>query len=64
MKKLLTPIYEKVGGLSIKDASKLDSIKFQVLITSWSCKYGVGECVEEAIELFKRYQENPDSSDV
>lgn len=64
MKKLLTPIYEKMGGLSIKDTYKLDSIKFQSLITSWSCKYGVGKCVEEAIELFERYQQNPDSSDV
>lgn len=64
MRKLLTPIYERIGGLSIRDASNLDSIKFQSLITSWSCKYGVGNCVKDAIELFKKYQGNPESRDM
>lgn len=62
MKKLLTPIYENIGGFSVKKSEKLDAIKFQVLVTSWACKYGVGECVEEAINLFKQYKDDPESN--
>lgn len=62
MKALLTPIYEKLGGLNLsKDKNgKLDSIKHQVLIVSWACKFEVASCVSDATAQLEDWQNNPE----
>ncbi|KAJ8968398.1 hypothetical protein NQ317_007791 [Molorchus minor] len=64
MKKILTPIYEKVGGLAIpkSNTDKLDSIKLQVLVASKACKFEVANCIAHSQSLFKQFQENPNAT--
>ncbi|KAL1491457.1 hypothetical protein ABEB36_012054 [Hypothenemus hampei] len=68
MKTLLTPMYEKLGGLKMiqneANSDKLDKIKFQSLIANRSCKYGVEKCIDDATTLFKQWQENPESNTI
>lgn len=53
---VLEPIYAKVGGISEPAASsRLDSVKHQSLICGWSCRFGVGDCVEKAVEIFAQW---------
>lgn len=61
MKKLLTPIYEHVGGFEIRTKAKndLENVKHQVMITSWACKFEVGSCIQNGKELFKEWQAKP-----
>lgn len=61
MKNLLTPIYEKVGGLRLKQntGGKLDVVKHQVLIVSWACSFEVGNCVKDARSLFENFKNSP-----
>nr|XP_023023668.1 aminopeptidase N-like isoform X1 [Leptinotarsa decemlineata] len=66
MRQLLTPIYEKVGGLEIptSSADKLDSIKLQVLIASKACKFEVANCIAHSQNLFKKLKENPRETNI
>lgn len=66
MQKLLSPIYEKVGGLVIpaSSADKLDSIKLQVLVTSKACKFEVANCITHSQNLFKEFSRNPNATDL
>lgn len=59
-------MYEKVGGLSLQSdtSDRLDIVKRQTLIVSWSCKYDVANCVSAAKELFERFQEYPEDTEV
>lgn len=59
-------MYEKVGGLSLQSdtSDRLDIVKRQTLIVSWSCKYDVANCVSGAKELFERFQEYPEDTEV
>ncbi|XP_060526595.1 aminopeptidase N-like [Cylas formicarius] len=62
MRKLLTPIYEKTGGLDVtkeERSDKLDKIKLQVLSASKACKFEVAGCVNDAVRLFKMWQDSP-----
>lgn len=53
---VLEPIYAKVGGISEPaSSSRLDSVKHQSLICGWSCRFGVGDCVEKAVEIFAQW---------
>ena len=53
---ILEPIYEKVGGISEPaESSRLDSVKHQSMICGWSCRFGVGDCVEKSVEIFARW---------
>ena len=53
---ILEPIYEKVGGISTPaESSRLDAVKHQVMICSWACKFGVGDCEEKSVEMFARW---------
>ncbi|XP_057659447.1 aminopeptidase N-like [Diorhabda carinulata] len=55
MKRLLTPMYEKVDGFEVmNDPDKLDSIKLQALIVSRACLFEVPKCVTKAKELFNK----------
>lgn len=61
VKTLLVPIFEKFNKLT--DIPKdFEEIKFKNLITSWACKTDVGDCTEQALDLFKRWKtdSNPD----
>lgn len=65
MKTLLAPMYEKMGGLEMTNDEgfdKLDKIKFQVSIASRSCKYGVEKCIDDAQDLFEKWQKTPNDS--
>ncbi|CAG9766839.1 unnamed protein product [Ceutorhynchus assimilis] len=62
MRSLIAPMYEKMAGLVMshdEEFDKLDKIKFQVMIASRSCKYGVEKCIEDSKSLFKKWQEAP-----
>lgn len=61
MKNLLTPIYQKVGGLTSKEntGDKLDVVKQQVLIVSWACSFEVGNCVTDAKNSFEKLKAAP-----
>lgn len=63
MRKILTPIYEKIGGLQLPNFVDLplDRIRHQVLITTWGCKFEVGNCTSEAVKMFKDFQRNPEN---
>lgn len=53
---VLEPIYERVGGISEPaQSSRLDTVKHQSMICGWSCRFGVGDCVEKAVEVFARW---------
>lgn len=53
---ILEPIYEKVGGISEPaESSRLDTVKHQTMICGWSCRFGVGNCVEKSVEIFARW---------
>ncbi|XP_050303200.1 aminopeptidase N-like [Anthonomus grandis grandis] len=62
MKALLAPMYKRIGGLEMNpdQAEKLDKVKMQTRIAGKSCRYGVQECVDDALTLFKKLQANPD----
>ena len=63
VQQILIPIYERLGGLDGEVMSeRLDAVKHKVLITAWSCRFTVGDCVEKAIDMFKAFMavENPD----
>lgn len=66
MKNLLTPIYERVGGLNIPTsrADKLDSIKLQMLVSSKACRFEVANCITESQNMFKRLKENPEDENM
>lgn len=63
LQNLLTPIFEKIGKMT--DVPKLyEDIKHKYLITSWACRLEVGNCVEQASDLFKKWraEEDPDTN--
>ncbi|CAG9861266.1 unnamed protein product [Phyllotreta striolata] len=64
MKHLLTPIYEKIGGLeaTVTNPEKLDSIKLQQLIVSRACLFGVSNCIMHAKNYFRMLQDNPNQN--
>ncbi|KAF2900752.1 hypothetical protein ILUMI_05436 [Ignelater luminosus] len=71
MKKLLTPIYERIGGFKIgkTDKNDLEAAKHQKTITMQACTFEVGSCVEDAKEMFRSWQaksstENPIPNDL
>lgn len=62
MKKLLTPVYEKLGRLQMprqEDSDKLDKIRFHVAVAAKSCKFGVESCISDSKELFKKLESSP-----
>lgn len=64
MKKILTPIYGKLGGLNAerKETDGADVVKHKVQIGGFACRYGVGDCVEKAVGYFREWMlsERPD----
>lgn len=63
MRKLLSPIYNKIGGfeVSASKSDKLDAVKHQVLINNWACRLEVPNCIADALGLFKKYQKDPEN---
>ncbi|XP_046393801.1 aminopeptidase N-like [Ischnura elegans] len=59
MKKLLTPIYEEVSTVD-PDDNLLFDVKQRQQIIGWSCTYEVGDCVEQAITAYKKWQNETD----
>ncbi|XP_063629693.1 aminopeptidase N-like isoform X1 [Cydia splendana] len=58
MRGLVSENYERAGGLSKKailNGDQLNSVKLQVLTSSWACRMKVPGCEENAIELFQRW---------
>lgn len=63
MRKLLRPMYKKVGGFEEpKDDVRLDQIKMQRMITAWSCAFEIEECINNVRDLFKKYQMNSENN--
>ncbi|KAF5299259.1 hypothetical protein FQA39_LY02432 [Lamprigera yunnana] len=60
MKKLLMPIYQKVGDFQMPhEKNMLEAARFKTMIIVWSCDFKVGDCVAKANSLFQQWQENP-----
>lgn len=66
MRNLLSPIYEKVGGLVLRKNTqdKLDAVKHQVQITARACRYNVANCVSDAQKIFEHFQINPKNKEI
>lgn len=66
MNQLLTPIYEKAGGLEIPGfrSDQLDYIKLQVLVASKACRFEVANCVTQSQNLFNKLRSNPKAGNV
>lgn len=63
MRKILTPIYKKIGGFEATSNEEVsDKLKLKRLITSSACDYEVEDCVKDAKALFIKFQENPDNN--
>lgn len=58
MKKLLTDVYTKQGGLEIPldVVNDLDAIKKHTQISEAACLFYVGDCRRKALKLFKENQ--------
>lgn len=55
---ILEPIYEKIGGITEPPKSEsLDTVKHQSMIAGWACRFGVGDCEEKSVELFKTWMD-------
>lgn len=61
MKQMLTPIYSLVGGFdkNENEVDTLDTANFQRTITTFGCRYNVGDCRKQAHSIFHKYRENP-----
>lgn len=57
MQHILEPIYEKMGGLSVENlqTNRLDAVKHKVLVSAWSCRFDVGDCIEKSLSMFKAW---------
>lgn len=68
MKSILEPIYFTLGGLNSTEnaatSERLYEVKHKVLISGWSCRLEVGDCIDRAIKYFKEWEstKNPDES--
>ncbi|CAH2096717.1 unnamed protein product [Euphydryas editha] len=67
MRRLLTGIYQKSGGLAAKkilNGDDLNSVKLQVTTSAWACSVKVGGCEENAEQMFRRWMDsdNPDEN--
>lgn len=65
VKKLIMPLFERSGGLSVKairNPDDLMGVKLQTLTSSWACKMKLSQCHNNAIEMFQEWMEteNPD----
>lgn len=64
VRQIASPIYERFGGFDAmhNKSDAVDLIKHKVLLTSWACRYEVGDCKEKALALFNSWMrlENPD----
>jgi len=52
---LLKPIYGKFGKM-LEKPSTFEGIKHQSLILSWACRFDVGDCVQQANQLFTSWR--------
>ncbi|KAF2900959.1 hypothetical protein ILUMI_05226, partial [Ignelater luminosus] len=60
MKKWLTPVYDRIGGLKTEiNDSNLEAIKLQKSITKCACMFEVSDCAEDAKALFRGWQDKP-----
>lgn len=64
MKKLLSPMYERIGSFEIPQArsDQLDRIKLQVAVVGKSCRFEVSNCVKEAQDMFNKWVEKPNGT--
>ncbi|CAB3384996.1 Hypothetical predicted protein [Cloeon dipterum] len=63
---LLTPVYnalEEPFKPSVPGAT-LPQIKHRAQVLDWSCSYGVSDCEEKAVALFKTWQQQTEDPDV
>ncbi|CAG9569100.1 unnamed protein product [Danaus chrysippus] len=63
---LITRIYQS-GGLAVKNivnGDDLNSVKIQVLSSSWACSMNVPGCEDNALEMFQQWMktQNPDEN--
>ncbi|XP_037296182.1 aminopeptidase N isoform X3 [Manduca sexta] len=67
VRKLIRSSYERSGGLAvgkILNGDDLNSVKMQVMTSSWACRMKVPGCEENAVRLFNQWMEteNPDEN--
>lgn len=62
MRQILEPIYNTIGGLNVDRSStdRLDAVKHKVLISSWACRFQVGDCQDKAKEYFRKWMQTVD----
>lgn len=61
---MLEPVYKKRFSSISQLPDDFEAIKHHSLIVSWSCYYGVLDCVEQTVSLFKSWytETNPDQN--
>ncbi|XP_044757690.1 aminopeptidase N-like [Coccinella septempunctata] len=69
MRNLLYPQFEKFGMRISTESERLDTVSHQEMIIRKSCMYGISGCLQEAKQLFSKYQnssetENPIPKDI
>ncbi|XP_045455557.1 aminopeptidase N-like [Melitaea cinxia] len=67
MRRLLTDIFHKSGGLAVKkilNGDDLTSVKLQVTTSLWACNVKVPGCEENAMQMFQQWMDtdNPDEN--
>ncbi|XP_065352030.1 aminopeptidase Ey-like [Cloeon dipterum] len=63
---LLTPVYNALDEPFKPSvaADTLPQIKYRFHVHDWSCSYGVSDCEEKAVALFKTWQQQTEDQDV
>lgn len=59
IKFLLSPIFNKIGNME-NVPTTFEGVKFQSSVVSWACRYGVGNCIQQAQDLFTLWREEDD----
>ena len=64
MRRLLTPIFARVGFQGGADEAHLDSF-LRSMVVSWACSMKMSECTDKARDNYKTWMDqlNPDRED-
>lgn len=64
MRQLITPIYNRLGGLIpyVNKNEAADIIKFKGLVFGWACRMELPECVQNAKNMFIEWTITPQSN--
>jgi len=65
MKKLVEPIYGKFSNMT-ETPSTFEGVKHQYMVVSWACHLQVGDCEQQAVQMFNEWRTSldPDTNNV